>query len=350
MKILILTKNWLGDILFEVPAIQAIRENFPSAKITALAPARCRDILVAFPFLDEVRIFDERSSEKSLLSKIKLISWMRGQKFDKVFLFHRSFTRAFLTWLGGVRERIGYRTPKRGWILTQAIDPPRQAVHQIDYFLILLKWAGLKVDFNAPYRFYYRPEDEGKARKLMEAQGLKKKAFVAFHVGANWEPKRWPTDHFARLSDLLSQNFSFQIVLTGSSGDEKLAQEIIQKVKTSRPISFCGQTSLGELGAFYESAAFIVSSDSGPLHIASGVGTPVVALFGPTCPKLTGPRGIGKKIVIQYVPEGYSIPWKGKKFPPEGWMEKITPEEVLERIQKEELWSRVKEQIFSSSH
>ena len=170
MKILVFTKNWLGDILFEVPALQAVRENFPAARIVALAPERCREILEALPDLDEVRTFDERESERSLFSKFRFIRWLRSQKFDKVFLFHRSFTRAFLTWLGGIPERIGYRTSKRGWVLTEGVDLPRQAVHQVDYFLVLLKWAGLKVDFNAQYRFYYKPSDEAGAKKLIEIQ------------------------------------------------------------------------------------------------------------------------------------------------------------------------------------
>ncbi len=348
MKILIFTKNWLGDVLFELPAIQAIRENFPDVRNIVLAPERCQEILRPVPFLDEVRSFDERASERSFFAKIKFILWLRREKFDKVFLFHRSFTRAFLAWLGGIPERIGYRTSKRAWVLTRAAEQPRQAMHQTDYFLVLLKWAGLRVKFGSEYQFFYDSKDETEAQKILKTHQLHEKAFICFHIGANWEPKRWPASHFAELADLLARNFSCPIVLTGSAADEAIAQKILEKAAVARPISLCGKTSLGALGAFYRRAAFVVSSDSGPLHIASGVGTPVVALFGPTCPKLTGPRGTGKKIVIQFVPEGYSIPWKGKELPAGGWMEKITPAEVFQKIEKENLWSQ-REKIYSSS-
>ncbi len=348
MKILIFTKNWLGDVLFEVPAIQAVRENFPHARLVALTPPRCLEILEAIPFLDEVKPFDERKEDRSLFAKIRLILWLRRQKFDKAFLFHRSFTRALLTRLGGVRERIGYATPKRKWFLTTAVPAPPRPLHQVDYFLVLLKWAGLKVKFGAEYQFFCRPKEERGALAILQEHNFPQKGFVAFHVGANWGPKRWPATNFARLADLITQTFSCPIVLTGSRGDEIIAQEIIRKAALTRPISLCGKTSLGVLGALFQSAAFVVSSDSGPLHIASGVGTPVVALFGPTCPKLTGPRGIGKKVIIQTIPPGFSVPWKGEKLPPGGWMERISSEEVLKKIREENLWPQ-KAETFSLS-
>ena len=350
MKILIFTKNWLGDVLFEVPALEAIRENFPEARITALAPPRCREMLAAVPSLDEVRDFDERSGERSLFSKLRFVAWLRREKFDKVFLFHRSFTRAFLSQLGGIRERTGYETPKRRRVLTRAVPQPPRPLHQVDYFLVLLKGAGLRVNFGAEYRFFFAPEDAAKAGEILQAEGLEPKTFAAFHVGANWGPKRWPALHFARLADRLAGAFACRIVLTGSDTDGAIARQIKEDVKQAQVTSLCGKTSLGALGAIFRAAAFVVSSDSGPMHIASGVGTPVVALFGPTCPQLTGPRGPGRKIILQHVPEGYTLPWKGDRMPPGGWMEKISPEEVFQRIEKENLWPQRKEKIFSSSH
>jgi len=340
----------LGDVLFEVPAMQAVRENFPGARLVVLAPRRCQEVLETVPYLDEVRVFDERESERSFLSKVHFIGWLRRERFDKVYLFHRSFTRALLAWMGGIPERVGYETPKRRRVLTVAVPEPAEPLHQVDYFLVLLKWAGLRVKFGAEYQFFDRPDDEVKALHLLESRGLQGKAFVAFHIGANWEPKKWPAGHFSRLAQLVWKNFSCPVVLTGASQEERLAEEVLEKGPPASLISLCGKTSLGILGALYRKAAFVVSSDSGPLHIASGVGTPVVALFGPTSPRLTGPRGTGKKVVIQWVPKGYSVPWKGKTVPPEGWMEKISPEAVFGRIQQENLWAEKSEKISLLSH
>jgi lipopolysaccharide heptosyltransferase II len=349
MKILVFTKNWLGDVLFEIPALRALRENFPSARIAVLAPARCREILESVPFLDEVRVFDERAGERSLLAKLRLIAWLRREKFEKVFLFHRSFTRALLAWWGGVPERIGYRTEKRGWVLTRAVEPPRKPLHHVDYSLCLLKGAGLRVRFGSEYEFFHRPEEETQAAQILKMNGLESEAFVAFHIGANWEPKRWPASHFAKLADRIGETYQGRVVLTGSEEDERIARDLVRQCESARPISLCGKTSLGILGALYRKAVFVVSSDSGPLHIASGVGTPVVAIFGPTSPELTGPRGPGKKIVIHFVLQGETVPWLGKKLPAGGWMERISAEAVFQRIQEEKLWGQKKEILSSSS-
>lgn len=349
MKILIFTKNWLGDVLFEEPALRALRQNFPGARLVALAPARCREILETLPYLDEVRDFDERTSERSIISKVRFIRWLRREKFDKVFLFHRSSTRALLARLGGIPERIGYRTPKRGWLLTKAVETPPKPLHQVDYFLFLLKWAGLRVDFGAPYEFFLRAEDEREAEQILKTKGLAGKDFAAFHIGANWEPKRWPAGHFAKLAERITEEFSLPTVLTGSGRDEFIAEEIIRQAQTVRPVSLCGITALKVLGAVFRRAAFVVSADSGPLHIASGVGAPVVALFGPTCSRMTGPRGPGRKLLLEFVPEGCSVPWFGNRMPSGGWMERIEPEQVLQKI-REELWPLKKEPLSSSLH
>ncbi len=351
MKILVFMKNWLGDVLFQLPAIQTIRENFPDAKIIALAPQRCREILKSVPFLDGVCTFDERKSERSLFSKLKFVGWLRQEKFDQVFLFHRSFTRALLCRLGGIPKRIGFETVKRKGMLTASVPLPKEPIHQVDYFLVLLKWAGLRVKFGREYQFYYSAEDDTEALRLMEAACLKEKSFAAFHIGANWKPKKWPAEYFLGLAKLLSEYFSCPVVITGGPEEERAAQQMVEQTKKGELISFCGKTSLGVLGALFQKAAFVVSSDSGPLHIASGVGTPVVALFGPTSPPLTGPRGTGKKIVIPFIPEGCQTPWFGKEseFPREGWMEKITPQQVFETIARENLWKNNTEKISSSS-
>lgn len=341
MKILVFMKNWLGDVLFQLPAIQTLRANFPDAKIIVAVPQRCEEILKAVPFIDGVRIFDERTSERSIFSKIKFVLWLKKEKFDQVFLFHRSFTRALLCKLGSIRKRVGFETAKRKGMLTTSVPVPRQPLHQVDVFLVLMKWAGLKVEFGKEYEFYFSPEDGTKAKALLERHNLKEKSFAAFHVGANWKPKKWPLGNFKKLARLLSENLSCPVVVTGGPEEAGVKGDFI---------SLCGQTSLGTLGALFKKAAFVVSSDSGPLHIASGVGTPVVAIFGPTSPELTGPRGTGKKIVLHDVPEGYQTPWFGKESEfPQGWMEEITPEQVFETICLENLWIHPTEKISSSS-
>jgi ADP-heptose:LPS heptosyltransferase len=104
--------------------------------------------------------------------------------------------------------------------------------------------------------------------------------------------------------------------------------------QTARLTSLIGQTDLGSLAALFAGALFVVSGDSGPMHIASGAGARVVALFGPTNPDLTGPRGAGETVILKHVPQGYSSPWYGEEMPAGGWLENITPEEVITAIER----------------
>jgi heptosyltransferase-2 len=146
-RILIFNLNWLGDVLFSTAAIRNIRRNFPDSYIACSVPSRCYHILKDNPNLDEVIIYDEKDRHRSLLSKIKFISLLRYKKFNIVYLFHRSFTRALITYLARIPERIGYYSKKRGWLLTKKIlSPPKDSLHRIDYYLTLIERAGLRVE------------------------------------------------------------------------------------------------------------------------------------------------------------------------------------------------------------
>ncbi len=342
-KILVVTKNWLGDILFEVPSIHLIREKFPEAEIVCMAPPRCREILERNPDISRVLEFDERGAQKSFWARIQFIRKLRREKFDKAFLFHRSRTRAFLLFLGGVKKRTGFKT-KSGFFLTTAVPEPSHDLHHVDYFMELLKADGFQCPAAPSYKFYFSKEDGQRASRILQQHGVSA-PYICFHLGANWEHKRWPLEHFAALADLLSQKTKAAVVLTGSRGDGKLARKMLSYTQASHPVDITGRTSLGELAGVFSGASFVVSADSGPMHIASGVGARVMAIFGPTDPKLTGPRGTGDTIVLSHIPEGYTVPWYGKKLPVEGWLSFITPERVMTALE-EKGWLRG----FSGEH
>ena len=145
-RILIFNVNWLGDVLFSTAVIRNIRYNFPNSFVACVIPERCFQILEGNPYLDEIIFFDERKNQRSLKEKLKFINLIKAKKFDKAFLLHRSFTRTLILWLAGVKERIGYTTKKRAFLLTKKISPPdRDSLHRIDYYLGVIKGAGLKV-------------------------------------------------------------------------------------------------------------------------------------------------------------------------------------------------------------
>ncbi|MCX5714860.1 MAG: glycosyltransferase family 9 protein, partial [Candidatus Omnitrophica bacterium] len=118
-RILVFNVNWLGDVLFSTAVIRNIRYNFPDAYIACVIPSRCYAVLKGNPHLDEVIIYDEHDRHKGLAEKIRFITFLKAKKFDMVFLLHRSLTRALIARLAGIKERIGYYTKKRGFLLTK---------------------------------------------------------------------------------------------------------------------------------------------------------------------------------------------------------------------------------------
>ncbi len=335
MKILVVMKNWLGDLLFQMPALTLLRESYPGALITCIAPERCREILEAHPAVSGFLGFDEKSTHRSWLARVRFLGELRKTRpWDQGYLFHRSRTRALLLMLAGVKERIGFGKGRK-LLLTRALAEPSRPMHQLDYFFDLMQKAGFKVPEEKVYRFHYKDEDRRLAEEILKKNGIgESDRYLAFHLGANWEPKRWPAAHFAALAEMIHEKWRLPVVVTGSSQDMPLLEALMRGTRNARIVSLIGKTPLRVAACVYKRAGCLVTGDSGPMHIASGVGASVVALFGPTDPDLTGPRGTGEKIVLQFVPPGYSVPFYGKEFPVEGWLSRITPEQVLDAIEK----------------
>ncbi|MBI4358816.1 MAG: lipopolysaccharide heptosyltransferase II [Candidatus Omnitrophica bacterium] len=337
MNIAVFTKNWLGDVIFETPAIRAIKENFPESHLIAVTPRRCVELLEFNPYVDEIIAFDEKEDDRSMVSKLRLILTLRKRNIDRAYLFHRSSTRARIAWLGGARERIGYQV-KGGSFLTRAIPEQEGPVHDVQYFMDLVRNSGLKVNGEYAYEFYFGEEDEARARSLLAEYGLDSERLVAINPGANWPPKRWPAEYFRELADRLITRYDVQIVLTGSDEDQPTIESILNSHDRVNLVSVCGKTTIRQLGALFSICRLVISNDTGPLHIAAGVGANVIGLFGPTQPLETAPLGRGRNIIIHYAPEGVPLPWIGKDFP-SPWMELISVEDVFKAIEQEKLLS-----------
>jgi lipopolysaccharide heptosyltransferase II len=335
MKILVVMKNWLGDLLFQMPALELIKAKYPDAEIHCVAPERCREILEAHPAVSGFFSFDEKSTHRAWLKRLSFISELRkAGPWGEGYLFHRSRSRATLLWLAGVKKRIGYGKGRK-FLLTKAVAEPAGKLHQLDFFMELMKGAGYEVPAGPVSRFYFKPEDETKALAVLSENKVKPGArYVCFHLGANWEPKRWPAEHFSELADRVHDKWKVPVVVTGSQPDRHLFDRFVQGVRRARVIDLVGKTGLRVSSVIYRNAACLVTGDSGPMHIASGAGARVVALFGPTDPKLTGPRGTGESIVLQYIPPGFSVPFFGKDLPASGWLSRISPEEVFAAVER----------------
>lgn len=339
MNILVVMKNWLGDTLFQIPALQAIRDYYPKERITCLLPPRCHDILKYHPALDEMLAFDERELQKSWNSRIQFAFNLRKEQHKAAYIFHPSATRAALMWMAGAKERVGYQKGRK-WLLTKAVCEPRAPLHHVDYFLNLVKESGISVPEKGIYRMVLHDSEKDLSRVFQQIDFSK--PYICFHLGANWAPKAWPPSYFAELADWIESKYQMPIVVTGATKDLALFENFKSCLQKARIYPLVGKTTLRQLAALYEKCFMMVSSDSGPMHIASSVGSKVVALFGPTDPELTGPRGWGKKMVLSYVPAGASRPYITQDEQSDtllqNWMYGLKPEQVANAIE-ENRWS-----------
>ncbi len=332
-RILVVDVNWVGDVLFSTPFLQALRENFPESFIASLVVPRCREVLEGNPHLNVLLIYDEKGKHRSFLGKIRLIRLLRKERFDQVYLLHRSFTRRVLVFLSGIPERIGYAIKWNGFFLTEKVPVPTSSLHKVDYFLGLLP-QGSRIT-SRDYTLNVGQEDRASVAALLAEKGVKPgEPFLVFCPAGNWDQKRWPPERFAALGDELIRCRHEKIVITGEARDLSLAEKIASLMK-EKPVILCGKTSLKQLAALLKSAALVVSNDTGAMHVAQSQGTKVIALFGPTDPRLTGPSGTGPKVILRKeVGCNDDPPCYYVDCPDTICMKAIQVEDVLDAVQK----------------
>jgi len=333
-RILVFNVNWLGDVLFSSATIRNIRRNYPDSYIACVIPSRCYPILKGNPYLDEVIIFDEHDRHKGMLEKLNFVSLLKKKEFDTAFLLHRSFSRALICRLAGIRQRIGHYTKKRAFLLTKKIIPPdRDSLHRIDYYLDVIEKAGLRVE-DRYLDFFLTLADEEHVDNFFQKNAIKPDDFVvAINPGGNWMPKRWPLGHWAHLADKLISQANAKVIITGSISDLLLASQI-KDAMHQVPLIACGVFNIKQLGALAKKVSLFITADTGPLHIANAVGAKkIIAIFGPTAQSITGPYPSTNVVSLQKN-VGCKIPCYKVHCPDNRCMQAVTPDDVLAQVNK----------------
>ncbi len=287
-NILIIKLRYIGDVLLATPTLRAIKAARPDVRITMMVNRGTEDVLSGNPDVDEVMILDKGS----LTAQSRLIAGLRGRQFDTVIDLTDGDRSAFLSWISGAPIRIGFNDEHRwrGRYYSQVIEPVPGVRHRIDRDLEVLKPMSIQASSKDP-QLRVTPEEENSADQLLDHLGVSRsQPIVILQPGARYWFKAWPPERFAELADHLTSLYGCQMLIGGSSQDIDLAQQIRQMAK-SRPTIMAGCTTIKQFAAIAKKSALFVGSDSGAMHMASAVGTPVVALFGPSSPREWGPRG-----------------------------------------------------------
>ena len=336
-RILVVAPNWIGDALFTTSALRRIKEQYPHRECFVLAVPRAAEVFQRNPDVAKILINEEEF--RSFWYFFALIQKLGKWDFDAVFLLHRSRSRALCAFLAGIPLRIGYNTKGRGIFLTHPVRSGQRDMHRIEGLNHLLNEIGIPGKVPSPV--FFVSEAARTKTKVLLANFLGGEKYAILNPGGNWLPKRWPLERFAQLADLLKVRMGLRTLITGSASDRVLAEEIRRMASASTPIiSLAGQTTLDELGAAIQGSEMFISNDSGPLHLAAALGTPVIGLFGPTSAKITGPVGDGKIVVLQK-DIGLPVPNPDPACRDMRYMEAIAVEEVFaaaEKILVENKW------------
>lgn len=304
-RLLVRGPNWLGDAAMCEPALRGLRRVFPKAEISLLVKPGVAELLIGHPAVNQIVLYDDKGGHAGLSGKWALAGALRRQRFDLAVLFQNAFEAALLGWLAGIPRRYGYATDGRGVLLTEPIAPPdkRAHLHQIHYYWNLLKPLGLHGDPPAPELFVSQTEQEAMARRLGE-HGIDRSAFV---IGINpgsifGGAKRWIPERFADTAERLGQAIrrsharEVAVIIVGAKGEEALGHEIATRL-THRTVVLSGATTIRELMAVAKRCGLLLTNDTGPMHIASAMKVPVVAIFGSTDWRTTSPEGAAHTIV-----------------------------------------------------
>lgn len=293
-RFLLVRLGSLGDIIHALPAASALRDAFPEARIDWLIEPKWRRLLEGNPDLTEI-IPLEKKSASGLISTIRKL---RAARYTCAIDFQGLYKSALPAFASGAPRRIGFpstyaREGFASMFYTDKINP--RGAHKVDHNLTLAEAAGAAARTSSPrFPLTLRPEDEKQVTQELARHNIAD--FYVLNPGGGWRSKCWPPERYGELHHRLAAQLGWRSVIGFGPGEERLAQELVSAAGTLPPVVL--PLGLGPLMALLRRAKFVVSADTGPLHLASALGTPVVGLYGPTDPARNGPYG-GTSVVIR---------------------------------------------------
>ncbi len=300
-RILVRATNWVGDAVMSLPALRALRERFPRARISILAKPWVADLYGREPFCDQLIPYEA----SDLGAKWRAANALRQYDFNCAILLQNAFEAAAVAWAARIPVRIGYARDGRSPLLTRAVQVPRRGEiprHERFYYLELLRRAGI-ID-GMPANDLIRLDGATAAREA----GVRR--FVEFGLGevvigvspgaAYGSAKRWLPERFAESANRIARETGASVAVFGSKPERELCGEVTAALRAPAR-NFAGETSLREFIEMAAACRVYLTNDSGAMHIASALGVPTVAIFGATDDVGTGPTGPLARVVREPV-------------------------------------------------
>lgn len=298
-RILIVRTDRIGDVVLSTPVIRNLRRAYPGAYLGMMVRPEHRELVEGNPDLNAVILYDKSGPEKGIAGTLRFARRLREHRFNAALILHSTHRVILVTWLAGIRRRIGYarRLPR---LLTDAVPYVKREGnrHELEYNCDLLRFLDVKPEERTLF-VPTHPGQEAKVREFLQREGIDGgQPLVILHPGASCPSKRWPAARFAAVGDRLTREAGARVVVI--TGPDGLAQgEAVLRGMREKAVNALARFSLGELVCLFRRAACVVSNDSGPVHLAGAAGAPVVSIFGrwggglsPTRWGPTGPHSV----------------------------------------------------------
>jgi lipopolysaccharide heptosyltransferase I len=284
-RFLLVRLGSLGDVIHALPTASALRDTFPEARIDWAIDPKWQRLLEGNPDLNEIIPVDRKSAAGIAATVAKL----RAAQYTCAIDFQALYKSALLAFSSGASRRIGFqssyaREALASLLYTEQLNP--RGPHKVDHNLTLAEAAGARIT-TPRFPLHVRPEDEERVTQELARHNVSD--FYVLNPGGGWRSKCWPAERYGELHRKLSEQHGWRAIVSFGPGEENLAQDVV--CTAGIPAAVAIPLDLGPLMALMRRARFVVSADTGPLHVAAALGTPSVGLFGPTDPARNGPYG-----------------------------------------------------------
>jgi len=324
-RFLLVRLGSLGDIVHALPAAAGLRETFSSARIDWAVDPKWTRLLEGNPDLTEVIPFDRRSAG-GIAGAIRKL---RDAKYTCAIDFQALYKSALISFASGAPQRVGFQSSYArerfaALLYTDCLNP--RGAHKVEHNLTLVEHVGARIA--APrFPLAIHAEDEERVAHELSAHGLNE--YFVLNPGGGWRSKCWPAERYGELHRKLAERYGWRGVVAFGPGEEMIARSVIESAGKAPPAALA--LGLGPLLVLLQRAKFVVSADTGPLHLAAALCTPVIGLYGPTDPARNGPYS-ADDVVVRNLRASETTYGRGASYSPA--MLSIAVDQVIEAIEQ----------------
>ncbi len=339
LNILVVRTDRIGDVVLTTAAVRALRKNFPDARIAMMVAPATRQLVEGNPDINEVIVHDRAGKNKGIIGFWKQVINLRRKKFDWAIIFHTKRWTNMFCFLAGIKRRTGYRNEKFGVLLNDPVLDDRDVgiKHEAEYCVDILNSVGVsaplsEIEFVIPVN----PQSDAWVENWCRENHFDPKDLIIINPSASDPARQWPAERFAKIIQILQSKNIGPVAVIGTQNDIA-AQKVLSSVQSTQSVKVFdlrGKTSMSQLIALLRKSRMLISNDTGPVHIAAALKTPVVSIFTRNEPGINPERWrpLGEKVKVVVTPYKGNISFRKAKVTDASYLDAISVESVWEAV------------------